>query len=286
MNNINTLATHSISDENNFDFSATEYSKFKFGSSKIGYKFGDDLFKKLIDLKSKELLLYKKIYVFTSPYDFIPTATNTIFKSFFENLSKYLNGKCAVEKRKIHRNTTYTEDYGALSKEERFNLISKDVFEINNNFKGDELLIFLDDIKITGSHEFVVKKTLIENRIVNDVFFLYHAILENKKIDPTFENYLNYNYVKGVDEVIKLHNESDFVLNTRFTKYILSLKDEELNFFANKIKPDKLKTLIFSSKGNGYNKIPKFLGKLKILIKLQEINNIYTQKYNTNHQSK
>lgn len=270
MNKITTLATYNISDENSFGFSAKDYSKFKFGSSKIGQLFGDGLFKKLINSKNSEINSYKKIYIFTSPYDFIPTATNTIFDSVFDKLSKHLNTKCVVEKRKIHRNTTYTDDYGSLSKDQRMKLISNDSFNLKNDFEGNELLIFLDDIKITGSHEFVVKKTLNENRIKNDVFFMYHAILNNKNIDPTFENYLNYNYVRGVDEILKIHNESDFVLNTRFTKYILKLNDNDINYFLLNIKKIELEKIILASKGNKYDKISEYSVNWEKIIKLHK----------------
>lgn len=268
MNKISTLATYNISDENNFGFSAKEYSKFKFGSSKVGQLFGDELFEKLINLKESELSSYNKIYVFTSPYDFIPTATNTIFESFFDKLSKHLTSRCIVEKRKIHRNTTYTNDYGALSKDQRMKLISNDSFNLKNDFEGNELLIFLDDIKITGSHEFVVKKTLKENKITNDVFFIYHAILDNKNIDPTFENYLNYSYVKSVNEILNIYKKSDFVLNTRFTKYILQLSDNDINYFLSCIEKEGLEEIILASKGNKYNNIPEYFRNLKKIIKL------------------
>jgi hypothetical protein len=174
-----------------------------------------------------------------------------------------------VEMRKINRNTTYTEDYGSLSKEDRLNLISNDTFDIKNDFKGDELLIFLDDIKITGSHEFVVKKTLIENQIENDIFFLYHAILDNDNINPTFENILNYSYVKGVNEIIEIHNSSDFVLNTRITKYILQLNDNDINYFLKNVNPSDLKTIILSSSGNKYDKISKYSNNFKKIINLR-----------------
>jgi len=268
MNKISTLAPYNISDENNIGFSAKEYSKFKFGSSSIGNKFGKDLFEKLISSKDRELKAYDKIYVFTSPYDFIPTATNTIFESFFDKLSIHLTSRCIVEKRKIHRNTTYTNDYGALSKDQRMKLISNDSFKLKNEFEGNELLIFLDDIKITGSHEFVVKKTLKENKITNDVFFMYHAILDNKNIDPTFENYLNYSYVKSVNEILKIYNKSDFVLNTRFTKYILQLSDDDINYFLSCIEKEGLEEIILASKGNKYNNIPEYFRNLKKIIKL------------------
>ena len=65
-----------------------------------------------------------------------------------------------IELRKINRTTTYSVDYGELSAKERLKLISNDIFKINENFNGDEILIFIDDIKITGSHEFVIKRML------------------------------------------------------------------------------------------------------------------------------
>lgn len=270
MNKITTLGTHNISNENKPGFSANDYSKFKFGSSIIGNKFGEDLFEKLISSKNRELKTYDKIYVFTSPYDYIPTATNTIFETFFENLSNHLGNKRIVEKRKIHRNTTYTDDYGSLSKEQRMKLISEDSFDLTNDFNGEELLIFIDDIKITGSHEFVVKKTLKEKKITNDVFFLYHAILTNKNTNPTFENFLNYSYVKGIKEIIEIHNKRDFVLNTRFTKYVLQLNDIDIEYFLKFLKKSELENLIISSNKNKYDKIPKYIGNLKKLIKLHQ----------------
>ena len=108
------LASHNITNDINLGFSPNDYSKFKFGSSYIGNRFGIDLFKKLINTNNKDLKSYNKIYVFTSPYDYIPTATNTIFETFFKSLSDHLMDDAVVEKRKIHRNTTYTNDYGSL----------------------------------------------------------------------------------------------------------------------------------------------------------------------------
>ena len=148
-------------------------------------------------------------------------------------------------------------------------LISNDSFDLDNNFIGDELLIFIDDIKITGSHEFVVKKTLKEKKINNDVIFLYHAILENKNIDPTFENFLNYSYVNGVKQIIEIQNNKDFVLNTRFTKYILQLNNSDFELFADSLSQENLKVIIKSSFGNKYEKIPKYIANFKKLIKLQ-----------------
>ena len=38
-------------------------------------------------------------------------------------------------------------------------------------------LIFLDDIKITGSHEKLINKMISEYALPNDTYFLYYAVL-------------------------------------------------------------------------------------------------------------
>ena len=130
---------------------------------------------------------------------------------------------------KVYRNNTYTVDYGTLSAKERMKLISNDTFDIHDKLDGNELLIFIDDIKITGSHEYVVKKMLDTKNITNSSFFLYHAVLDNLAIDPQYENILNYSYLKGIDQLIQIAKRDDFILNTRFTKYLLSLSSSKLS---------------------------------------------------------
>ena len=92
--------------------------------------------------------------------------------------------------------------------------------------------------------------------------------MDNKNIDPTFENFLNYSYVKGVKQIIEIQNRKDFVLNTRFTKYVLQLNNNDFELFADSLSQENLKFIIKSSFGNKYEKISKYLANFKKLIKL------------------
>jgi organic radical activating enzyme len=268
---IKSFASHYIDDINNPGFSEQDYSKFKFGSSFIGKEFGSDLCELLLKKNLNYLRSFKKIIIYSSPYDFIPTATLSMTKEFYERLKDQLTDyDVEIELGKIHRNTTYTIDYGTLSAKERLDLISNDIFDIDNKFEGTELLIFIDDVKITGSHEFVVKKMLKSKKITNPSFFLYHAILDDSTIDPQYENELNYSYVKGVKELINITNKDDFILNTRFTKYILKLKETEFEAFFKEVSSGLIKSIITNAEGNGYNKITDYSKNLKKIITLAE----------------
>ncbi len=267
MKNFKTHATHYITSSSNFNFSKKDYSKFKFGDSKIGEDYGKDLLESFLINFKNTICKYQKILLFSSPYHFIPTATLSMVNSFKKNLQKKIPDK-KIELRKINRTTTYSVDYGELSAKERLKLISNDIFKINENFNGDEILIFIDDIKITGSHEFVIKRMLKNYKIKNDCFFLYHAILENQKIKPDFENYLNYGYVKNILDLNSIINSKQFKINTRTVKFILNSNSTEFENFIKNKEHDFIKSLYLNALNNNYDKISDYkknfhkLGKL------------------------
>ena len=125
---------HHITDENLPGFSMESYSKFKYGSHYVAEQFANALFDAFIlDPSNDTLFDHQKIIIYSSPYDFLPTSSYYMTKCFFEKLKAYtlLNkDNCKVEFGKINRNQTYAEDYGALSAEERFNLIKNDTYEL------------------------------------------------------------------------------------------------------------------------------------------------------------
>ena len=139
-------------------------------------QYGRDLFINF-EKKCEKIKDYEILSVFSSPYFYIPTATFTITEAFLDLLTNKYPEK-NIEQKKINRTTTYSVDYGNLSASERLKLISNDIFKIDEKIKKNELLIFIDDIKITGSHEFVVKKMLKSYSISNECIFLYHYFKE------------------------------------------------------------------------------------------------------------
>ena len=264
-----TFATNIIKDTSKIGFAEKDYSKFKFGASEIGAKFGTDLCISFLNTHIEFIKNFKTIIIYSSPYDYIPTATFSMVNGFFEVFKKEIDKKeVNIRLSKVYRNNTYTVDYGTLSAKERMKLISDDTFDIHDKLDGNELLIFIDDIKITGSHEYVVKKMLDTKNITNSSFFLYHAVLDNLAIDPQYENILNYSYLKGIDQLIQIAKRDDFILNTRFTKYLLSLSSSKFKYFIDEFDEIFLEKLIVNANGNGYNLLNLYKVNLNMLKKI------------------
>ena len=258
------FGNHLILSKDELTFSADDYSKFKYGDSSIGFGYGEDLFWKFCKTHSETISEYNRIIVFSSPFQFIPTASWTIAWKFYQLMKAQFNSKEIIFS-KIDRNVTYTTDYGNLTSAQRLALISNDTFSLNTSINENDLLILIDDIKITGSHEVVVDKTLINANYHNKRFFLYHAILKNPEIPADFENHLNYHYVKTPRQILELIKSESFLLNTRITKNILSLQTQELNFILDNTDLGFIKNLIQNAVGNKYHLIDEYKNNLDFL---------------------
>lgn len=258
---------HKITSTENFTFNPSEYSWFKFGDKTFAKKFAKDLFDNFI-LNYKDLILSQnEIIILPSPYLSIPTASNFLCFYFKEYLNTFLfenNKKAAIES-KIYRNQTYVTDYGNLNFEERVKLISNDTYYIDKEFINNKFCLFIDDIKITGSHEHTVNKILHQNNINGNFLFLYFAELINKEIHPNIENFFNYYAVKGINEIIDVVNRNNFQFNTRIVKYILNLSEENLSQLLNTINPIKREELFLLSISNNYHQISEYYKNLSTI---------------------
>jgi len=255
----NTIAVHSIIDKNNLPFSAQDYSKFKFGSKTIARLFGEELAQIFVSDYKLALscrLLPNQIVVISSPYQFIPTATFAMKDYFVRALNHWLaeNNLPVVQETKITRSISYREDYGALSAEDRMKLIGKDSFHIDKEFVKGKYCLFLDDIKITGSHEKMIQKMVDEYKLECDYSYLYYAELVDSTINPNIENELNYAYVKSLIEVNQvMKSPGGFLLNTRTVKYILNSNTEDFRTFVAYQSQKFLHTLYHQAIGNSYH---------------------------------
>jgi FMN phosphatase YigB (HAD superfamily) len=273
---------HVINDINAIPFSAEEYSKFKFGSYSLAKKFGLDLFDYFKTYHFDKLISkYRKIIVYSSPYMQIPTSsyylTYVFYKAFKQYLAENRFKTISVMHGKIERCQTYTEDYGALTAEDRFNLIKNDTYKLITVPAKDDLCIFIDDISITGTHQRVVEQLLDSSGVQTNSFFLYFAKLSNSSVCPSFENYLNYQYINEFSKIFELITSDDYRITTRTTKYILSQKRGDINrlitFLIKKEKFDIWSELITLSYANEYHKIDLYNQNLYHLEScLQQIN--------------
>ena len=270
---------HKITDKHDCPFSETEYSKFKFGDDTLAEKFGNELFEGFIAQHKDLILAHDEVVILPSPYLAIPTASNYLSFHFKTRMNEflYVHGKKALAESKIYRNQTYTTDYGNLDYNDRVKLIANDTYYIDSNYISGKLCLFMDDVKITGSHEHIVKKILEGHGVQGEFVFVYFAELLNKDIHPNIENYYNYFYVKDADSLATVINGESFVFNTRTVKYILKLSREELVTLLAQVTTNMQQQLFRLAVSNNYHTIADYKDNLEYINK--SLTNIKTNNY-------
>lgn len=260
---------HRITDNTRLPFSAADYSRFKFGDGQLAHQFGCALARAFTKQFETKLLNTPQIVYVPSPYDAIPTASYAMAAAFKDEVNAFLyrHHKGSLLSSKIHRYKTYTEDYGNLNFEERLNLISSDAYHIDKSFLEGRMVLFLDDIRITGSHEIIIKRLLEKEKISGDFFFLYYALLENPDIAPSFENYLNYYEVSDIHKIATLFQEPHFIMNTRVIKYILKSSSEDVQIILSEAPRQRLEELVAYAIGNNYHLMDDYKTNLNTIIK-------------------
>lgn len=274
MQRISTYSLHKIKDNINFGFSPQDYSRFKFGDEAKAKLFGQSLAKGFIEEYLNISAIEEQIVVIASPYSFIPTATFAMKNYFVFELNRWLAeyGYPVIQEAKVHRTITYKEDYGELNAEQRINLISNDSFHIDKSFLKNKCLLFLDDIKITGSHEKMILKMVDEYGLSNDIHMLYFAELINRNIHPNIENYLNYFDIKSIFDLDKIIKGGNFCINTRIVKYILNTESDTFSIFLANQTEDFINLLYDMALGNGYHTIAAYAENLQLVKKHLRVN--------------
>jgi hypothetical protein len=219
----NQLAVHSIVDPEIIPFDPIAYSKFKIGDHSIATNYGKELFLVFKKTMLPQLVANNSNFqIYSSPYDKIPTSSFYMTQIFFSEFNNYLNeknfNKVTVKLSKIQRTQTYSEDYGALSADERYNLIKNDTYKFLNIPSQNDICIFIDDISITGTHQRIIENLLNPLKKNSNNLFLYYAKLNNINISPTFENNLNYFYVTIIQRLVLIILSNSYKITTRTVK--------------------------------------------------------------------
>jgi hypothetical protein len=272
----NTYSLHKIRTGTHFGFDAGDYSRFKFGDGQVAEAFGTDLAEGFVNEVLMASPIRQQIVVISSPYAFIPTATFAMKNYFVFRLNRWLAEHClpVVQETKVHRTITYKEDYGELNAEQRMSLIGNDMFHIDAEFLKDKTLVFLDDIKITGSHERMISKMIKQYQLHNDIHMLYFAELTNTDIHPNIENYLNYHDVKSIFDLDSIINSGHFCINTRIVKYMLNYDHANFCLFLQNKSKAFVNQLYNMALGNSYHTMEGYAPNL---------NYIKNQLFNTNN---
>lgn len=262
-----TFSLHKIRMHDRFDFEPAEYSRFKFGDGAAARRFGVQLARAFIEQYLETGILCTQLVVAPSPYAFIPTATFAMKNYFVFELNRWLaeHHLPVVQETKVHRKTSYKEDYGALNAEERMQLIGQDSFHIDRAFLEDKTILFLDDIRITGSHERMILKMVQEYQLTNSMGLLYFAELVNPDIHPNIENHLNYFEVKGIFDLEPIIESRHFFINTRIIKYILNYETAAFRIFLQNRSDAFIHELFNMALGNSYHTVEAYQHNLQCI---------------------
>lgn len=267
-------SVHSIKDMDILPFSSEEYSRFKFGDFSIAEKYGIELFEyfKTFHLRKFDEIP-SSIIVYSSPYSTIPTSSYYMTQVFVKSLENFIQSKynqnIKLKFGKIKRCQTYTEDYGAMTAIQRYDLIKNDTYIFADVPDTKSLCVFIDDVSITGSHQFVIENMMTKNKHTNKSIFLYYAKLDNSKIPASFENVINFAYVNSIDKLLNIIISENFKITTRTIKFILSMSDLDLDYLiktlVSKNQSDLLINIHKVAIENGYNDIDLYKNNLNIL---------------------
>lgn len=262
-----------IRDISNLEFSANDYSKFKHGASNIAKNFGYALADSFIENCLSKTYTGKQIVLLPSAYSFIPTASYYMSKYFAEKLNIYLyrNNYPVLQESKINRSVTYREDYGEMSATERYNLISNDKFHVDKDFLKDKILLCIDDIRITGTHERIIIKMLNEHNLSNDSYMLYFAELCDPNTSPRFENFLNNHFISSLEDIDWIIKNENFRFNTRVVKYILNADSDKLNSFLKNQSIDFKHKLLINAIGNEYFKFDSYKKNIEFIAQINKL---------------
>lgn len=271
------FSLYKITDSTVFPFNPESYSWFKFGDTEYAEKFAIELFAEFVEIYRDLILKQEQIIILPSPYLSIPTASNYLCYFFKKQLNLFLaeHDKKACLESKIYRNQTYVVDYGNLNFEERVKLISNDTYYIDKNIIDGKFCIFVDDIKITGSHELTVNKILNQYNVTGNYVFVYYAELLNKQIHPNIENFYNYYAVNNIKAVVKVMKRKSFKFNTRIVKYILNLNIDDFEFLVKNTPKKQISEIFHLAISNNYHQIEDYKRNINILKELKQWQLIY-----------
>lgn len=253
------FAAHTFDSLTDASFDPRQYSRLKFGSSLAARNMGYDLADRFFRAHG-DAILSNKLVIIPSPYNYIRNAATLMTENFINRLNELcvMAAGRHVEYSIIHRKVSYTNDYGFMSKEKRKGLIDNDEFYMNEGFYKDKLLVFIDDVRITGTHEEKLREILKLSGIPNNAMFVYYAAYTGSEAE--IEAKLNFADVKSFRDYLKMAATPDHQMLVRPMKYILgqdyntvraAIEDGDLT-------PAMVETLFYGCLAEGYYKIPSY----------------------------
>lgn len=266
------FAVHDFECLDTASFNLRDYSALKFGSDRVarlfGYQMGDKFYNEY-----RDILVNNRCVIIPSAFNVVEIAATILARHFNNRLNELLssNGYDIVDWTTMHRSMSYITDYCLMSKEERKRMLSGDKLYINRDYIEGKVLIFVDDITITGAHENKVNDFLGELGLTNQRIFCYYARYQGDAAE--IESQLNHSGISTIYDYIKLVNEQNHHLVVRAVRFLLDQPLEDLVFALERLDKDFVDKLYFACLAKEYDKIEGYRAGFELIREWRHRNN-------------
>jgi orotate phosphoribosyltransferase len=247
------LSAHTFADLESASFPIADYSALKFGSDRSAKRCGHELAEAFY-AEHRRLLQTQRCVVIPSAFNVVEIAATILARHFMNRLNDLLTrgGYPIVEWTTMHRSMSYIADYAHLPKEKRAELLKGDRLYLNRDYIEGKTLIFVDDVKITGTHEDKIVAFLAEEGITNERFFAYYARYQGERAD--IEAALNHAGICTLDDYIRLVSEPNHHLVVRAIRFLLDVPLDVLLEALPRLPPEFIEKLYLGCLAKEYDK--------------------------------
>lgn len=242
----------------------TNYSLMKFGHDQATHELAVALANTIFD-EHISTLMTRECVLIPSPYNFVPNAATILTRHVVDHLNEKLvqvNGH-VVGTNTIQRRVTYTADYGKVNRETREQLLSQDRFYFNEEYLEGKFLIFIDDVKITGTHERRLEAEISRLNLNNDRVYAYIGTYTGS--NAAIESELNHSTVVNAHDYVRHVCAKQHHVVVRSIKILLGTPREDLERAVDCIHFKTLKAIVAGAYGEGYHKIPSYQSNLEYI---------------------
>jgi hypothetical protein len=221
-----------------------EYSKFKFGDGEVSAKYGS-LLGGLVLGHEAEILEEDRVFVTSAAFRYAPPAAASLVGPFIQSaktIARSVGSETEFIPFKVSKRKLATENYAALSFEERSCTVQSDLILPDNIEFQNTNLIVLDDIRVTGLREVALKDIFSNVGAAQANFFYILNTQEGCKF-PQAEALINASAVKSIDDIIALANNTEFIPNVRMCKFIAAQTLDELERFCSLVPASVVDTI-------------------------------------------
>ncbi|TWE10436.1 phosphoribosyltransferase family protein [Rudaeicoccus suwonensis] len=200
------------------------YSRFKHGDAAIGRGYA----RALAALVTPELSA-ERVMVTTSGFDRVPPAAHSLLAPFAAEVRRR-RPDIAVETVKVDRRGVSSDDYARMTTTQRAAEIGADRLSAPAGVAG-AVVLALDDIRVTGTHERAVDRCLSEAGAAS-VCHLYVVDASKFSDCPQVEAVLNSVAAADACALLSVTRSMHFVPNARLCRQVVRLPAEQLTTFV------------------------------------------------------